>query len=72
MLQADAIEKMSVSERLQTMEQLWDALAREESKVPSPEWHGQVLAERKARVERGEAKFFTLDQLRRYLREQKS
>jgi hypothetical protein len=72
MLQADAIEKMSVSERLQTMEQLWDALAREESKVASPAWHGQILAERKARVERGEAKFFTRDQLRTYLREQKS
>jgi hypothetical protein len=54
------------------MEQLWDTLARDQSKVPSPEWHGQVLAERKARVERGEAKFFTLDQLRAYLREQKS
>jgi putative addiction module component (TIGR02574 family) len=71
MLQADVIEKMSVSERLQTMEQLWDALAREESKVPSPEWHGAVLADRKARVERGEAKFYTLDQLRDYLRQQK-
>jgi hypothetical protein len=70
MLEADVIQKMSVTERLRTMEQLWDALAREESKVPSPEWHGKVLAERKARVERGEAKFFTLDQLRTYLREQ--
>jgi hypothetical protein len=67
-LQAEVIEKMSVSERLQAMKQLWDVLAREESKVPSPEWRGHVLAEREAQVERGEAKFFTLG----YLRKQKS
>jgi hypothetical protein len=72
MLEADVIKNMSVSERLETIEQLWDTLGRDEAKVSSPAWHGQVLAERKARVERGDAKFLTLDDLRTYLRDRKS
>lgn len=72
MLEADVIKHMSVSERLETIEQIWDTLGRDQTKVPSPAWHGQILAERKARVERGEAMFLTLDQLRTHLREQRS
>jgi len=59
---------MSVAERLQVMEQLWDALARESGDMVSPDWHQGVLAERKARAEQGEAKFLTLAQLRSRLR----
>lgn len=46
------------------MEQLWDAVCREAGDVASPEWHGDILADRKARAERGEAKFLTLAELR--------
>jgi hypothetical protein len=50
------------------MEQLWDALCREGENMVSPDWHEAVLADRKTRAERGEAKFLTLDQLRSRLR----
>ncbi len=59
---------MSMAERLQAMEQLWDALCREAEQVPSPSWHAEVLADRKGRAERGEAQFLTLEQLRTRLR----
>lgn len=68
MLESAQIERMSVAERLQAMEQLWDALCRQGAEITSPEWHGDVLADRKSRVERGEAEFLTLDQLRTRLR----
>ncbi len=68
MLEPSQIEQMSVAERLQVMEQLWDALHRDAGDMPSPEWHGEVLAERKARAERGQSKFLTLEQLRARLR----
>jgi hypothetical protein len=55
---------MSVPERLQAIEQLWDALCREPGDVVSPQWHRDVLADRKTRAERGEARFLTLAQLR--------
>lgn len=64
MLESSQIDKMSVVERLQAIEQLWEALSREAGDVVSPHWHRDVLADRKTRAERGEAKFLTLAQLR--------
>ena len=68
MLETAQIERMSVAERLQLMEQLWEALCRNGEQVTSPEWHRDVLADRKARAQTGEAKFLTLEQLRARLR----
>ena len=68
MIDSSQIEKMSVTERLQVMDQLWDSLNRDGAEIPSPDWHQDVLAERKERAQRGEAKFLTLDQLRTRLR----
>lgn len=64
MIDSAEIERMSVAERLRTIEQIWDSLYRNAEHVPSPECHAEVLADRKARAERGDAKFLTLDQLR--------
>jgi putative addiction module component (TIGR02574 family) len=72
MIESALIERMSVVERLQAMEQLWDALACKGGDLVSPEWHRDVLADRKARAERGEAKFLTLEQLRSRLRGSKT
>jgi len=68
MIDSSLIEGMSMAERLKVMEQLWDALCREGAALTSPEWHKSVLADRKARADRGEAKFLTLAQLRSRLR----
>ncbi len=59
---------MSVTERLQAMDQLWDSLTRAGDEIPSPDWHEDVLADRKARAQSGEAKFLTLAELRSRLR----
>ena len=61
-------KKSQVTERLQTMDQLWDSLTRDCDEIPSPNWHQDVLADRKARAQRGEAKFLTLTELRSRLR----
>jgi len=61
---AAEIRKMTTSERLAAMEQLWDALCREETEPTSPAWHDVVLAKRKEKMNSGEARFFTLDQIR--------
>jgi hypothetical protein len=68
MIQADEIEKMSLLERLQTMELLWASLAGAPDAVPSPDWHREVLAERMGKVERGEAEFLTVPELKERLR----
>lgn len=58
------IKKMSRIERLQTMEALWDLLIDEESEIESPEWHGDILEERKREIEKGNAEFLSLEKLR--------
>ena len=68
MIEVAQINKMSVIERLQAMEQLWDALCHDAEDMTSPDWHQTVLADRKARAIKGEAKFLTLDQLKSRLR----
>jgi hypothetical protein len=67
MIQAADIEKMSLDERLQTMELLWTSLARTPDAVPSPAWHGEVLAARRAKMERGDAEFLTIPELKERL-----
>ena len=68
MIALSQINRMSVTERLQAMDQLWDSLNRCGDEVPSPDWHQDVLADRKTRAESGEAKFLTLAELRSRLR----
>ena len=68
MIEASDIERMSVTERLQAMDQIWESLDRDGDEIPSPDWHQDILADRKARAQRGEAKFLTLAQLRSRLR----
>ncbi len=62
------IEKMTTSERLRTMEALWDALCHSPSKPDSPSWHEGVLNERRKKIQSGEARFLSLDEARNRLR----
>jgi len=58
------ISKMSVLERLQTMEALWDSLTREPTGIKSPKWHEDILSDRKEKIERGDAGFISLEELK--------
>lgn len=72
MIESSQISQMTMVERLQALEQLWDAVCRDDADVPSPAWHSDVLADRQARAGRGEARFLTLDQLKTRLRTSES
>ncbi|MGL4551725.1 MAG: addiction module protein [Gemmataceae bacterium] len=45
------IDRLSVSERLDLIEQIWDSLPGAVAPDEVPEWHKEVLAERLAEVE---------------------
>lgn len=62
------IEKMSVQEQIDAMEKIWSVLSRNEMSVGSPEWHGDILAERKSKIESGNAQFYPLDEVKAYFR----
>jgi hypothetical protein len=52
---------MTVGEKLVAMETLWNDLCRDETQVPVPEWHKQILDERQKEIEDGSAKFVDSD-----------
>jgi len=54
------LDRMSTSDKLSVMEQLWDDLCRTPEQVPSPAWHERALAGREKRVRDGEARFTDL------------
>jgi len=60
MISASDIEQMPLEERLQAMELLWASLKQTPDGVPSPAWHGEVLADRLSKIERGEGEFLIL------------
>lgn len=51
------LKEMTIEEKLQTMESIWDDLCAHPESLPSPTWHGDVLAGREAAVERGDEQF---------------
>jgi hypothetical protein len=51
------LTEMSHAAKLRVMEELWDDLCHSSEGVPSPAWHGEVLAARAERVAKGEARF---------------
>ncbi len=69
MLPVLPLDQMTVEEKLQLMEILWDDLSRHPENIPSPAWHGEVLAERERKIAEGKAKFLSLDEVRRHLEE---
>ncbi len=63
------IDLLSVTEKLVLMERLWADLSRRPNDVPSPDWHGDVLAERLATVRDGKATFVNWKDAKKRLRD---
>jgi len=49
------LDNLSVAEKVQLLERVWENLCRQTGNVRSPDWHKAVLAERRRRLESGEA-----------------
>jgi hypothetical protein len=62
------LNKMTITEKLVVMNQIWDDLMRNPDDIPSPEWHNDVLSARAERVHNGEAHFKDFDSVKSELR----
>jgi hypothetical protein len=67
MLDSIQIDQMTLSEKLRTMETLWDDLCRRETNVPVPPWQKEILDERERLVQEGKARFSRWEAARRRL-----
>ena len=69
MMQASLpLNKMTITEKLVVMNQIWDDLMRNPDDIPSPEWHNDVLSARAERVHNGKAYFKDFDSVKSELR----
>ena len=59
------INKLTVTERLQVMELLWNSLGVPE--YESPAWHEEILKDRERRVAEGQAEFISIAESKRLL-----
>lgn len=66
------LNEMTVTEKLQLMETLWDDLRRNADSLESPVWHREVLEEREQRIATGEAKFIDWDEAKSDIRKRVS
>jgi hypothetical protein len=51
------VKQMTVEEKLQAMDVLWEDLRTNEKNIPMPEWHKELLAERERLVRENKASF---------------
>ena len=65
----EAIDRMSSDDRVKTMEYLWAAMTAVAAPEP-PAWHCDILAERRRRVDSGEASFMSVTESKRRLFEE--
>ncbi|MGK7928735.1 MAG: addiction module protein [Spirulina sp.] len=56
--------KMTVTQKLQMLEGIWDDHSRSLADVPSPDWHGDILAKRIKAVEEEQSPFQKEKELR--------
>jgi hypothetical protein len=51
------LEKMSVSDKLRILEEIWNNLQQTPEDVPSPKWHDDVLQQREKMVKDNTSEF---------------
>jgi len=62
------LDKMSIEEKIQTMESIWEDLCKSADNMPSPPWHEDVLKEREEGIKRKEDEFIDWDKAKKNIK----
>jgi putative addiction module component (TIGR02574 family) len=62
------LDKLTIQEKLQAMEMLWDDICRNVSDIPSPTWHEKLLKKREQQLQEGVDTFIDWDQAKNEIR----
>ena len=60
------LQNLPAIEKLHLIEQLWDGLSEQD--IISPDWHREVLEDRRERYENGEITLISLEELKQQRR----
>lgn len=66
---AFSVDKMSTTEKLLVMENIWDDLCRKADGIPSPLWHKKILQQREENVQKGIDTFIDWSDAKKNIRE---
>lgn len=64
------LDQMTLADKLETMELLWADISKTSAAIPSPDWHRDILAERKRLAAEGKLKFLDWDRAISELRDE--
>jgi hypothetical protein len=70
MSQTIDLQEMTMPDKLRLMEALWQNLSDNADELASPDWHGQVLAERDRMTDCGEETFIDWQTAKKQLRQE--
>ncbi len=60
------LQNLPATEKLHLIEQLWDGLSEQD--IISPDWHREILKDRRERYENGEITLISLEELKQQRR----
>ena len=66
------LDEMTVEDKLQTMEALWESLSADPAAIESPAWHEEELRERERKIASGEAEFIDWEKAKAGIRRRTS
>ncbi len=64
------LAQMSVADKLQALEEIWNDLANTPKNIPSPAWHADILRAREKRIAQGSSHFLDIAEAKQAVREQ--
>ena len=63
------LSRMTTSDKLAALEELWDDLSRVSENIPAPSWHDDVLQAREKRIQDGASSFTEWTEAKRMIRD---
>jgi putative addiction module component (TIGR02574 family) len=63
------LEEMTIAEKLQTMESLWDDLCHSAEGIKSPHWHKDILLKREHDIKNNKDSFLDWEQAKKDIRD---
>ncbi len=64
------LQTMTIQEKIQAMEALWDSLCENAGAIAAPDWHGHVLDERVRAVQIGADQFEDWEEAKKAIRDE--
>ncbi len=58
------IDSLTFAQKIDLLETVWDSLCRDRARFQVPDWHSEILEERRMRLESGEATLVSLEDVK--------